>query len=101
MWAAALLHDVGKAIDYPNHAFVGARALKGIIHADICWLIEHHLDLLIHPRKTRQRYSGHVALDRLEKLRRWDLAGRNVSVEVLAPEGCLDILEPYARKLLA
>ncbi len=39
---AALLHDVGKAIDPRNHVAAGLEALAGTITPRTAWLIEHH-----------------------------------------------------------
>ena len=81
--AAALLHDVGKAIDYPNHDAAGSHALTGLMSPRIIWLIRHHLDLLISPQRTRHRLAGSMQLSELEKLRRWDLAGRIPGLETI------------------
>ena len=43
---AALLHDVGKAIDPHNHIGAGVEALRGAVTERTLWLIEHHMDLL-------------------------------------------------------
>ena len=40
---AALLHDVGKAIDRRDHVTVGLDALAGFITERTAWLIEHHM----------------------------------------------------------
>lgn len=90
--AAALLHDVGKAIDYPNHDKVGAEALQGLLSPRAVWLVEHHLDLLVSPQKTRRRLAGTKRLVDLEKLRRWDLRGRDPHATVVTPEQALDSL---------
>jgi hypothetical protein len=39
---AALLHDVGKAIDLRDHVAAGLEALDGFITERTAWLIEHH-----------------------------------------------------------
>ena len=39
---AALLHDVGKAIDPRDHVAAGLEALDGFITERTAWLIEHH-----------------------------------------------------------
>ena len=41
---AALLHDVGKAIDRHDHVTAGLEALAGHITPRVAWLIEHHLE---------------------------------------------------------
>jgi len=95
LWTAALFHDVGKAMDYPNHAQDGADALEGLLDPHTCWLIRHHLDLLIHPKKTRKRLKGSTELYHLEKLRKWDLQGRNPNIEVMDIPQALELLLPH------
>ena len=90
--AAALLHDVGKSLDFKEHADLGADLLEPWLPARVTWLVRHHLDLLRHPKATRQRLRGTPQLVDLERLRRWDLAGRETSVWVPQPEHALDIL---------
>ena len=41
---AALLHDVGKAIDRRNHVAAGLEALAGAVSPRTAWLIEHHVE---------------------------------------------------------
>ncbi len=92
LWAAALLHDVGKAMVSREHEWAGARALEGIVAPRIVWLVEHHLDLLRKPKRTRRRYRGTTRLVDLERLRRWDLGGRNPRARVMDPHDAIDIL---------
>jgi len=40
---AALLHDVGKAIDPTDHVGAGLEALDGFITERTAWIIEHHM----------------------------------------------------------
>lgn len=76
LWAAALLHDVGKG--HPgDHAETGARLLDGIVPQRVVWLVRHHLDLTRHPRRTRRRLANTAQLRDLERLRRWDVGGRD------------------------
>lgn len=92
LWAAALLHDVGKAVDSPNHDDVGADLLEDIASPRIVWLVRHHLDLLKTPRLTKRRYRGSSALVDLQHLRRWDIGGRSPHAIVLSPEKALEML---------
>lgn len=94
LWAAALFHDVGKAIDGPLHDEVGADLLEGLLPDRAVWLVRHHLDLLKDPRRTRARYRGTPELLDLERLRRWDLGGRNPNARVMSIEGALALLGP-------
>jgi HD superfamily phosphodiesterase len=89
LWAAALFHDVGKAIDTATHDEIGADLLEGLLCERAVWLVRHHLDLLRDPRATRYRYRGTAALRDLEKLRRWDLGGRDPRARVMSVEGAL------------
>lgn len=92
LWAAALFHDVGKAIDGPLHDEVGADLLEGLLCPRVVWLVRHHLDLLKEPRRTRRSLRGTSQLKDLEKLRRFDLGGRDPRARVLSPEHAFDLL---------
>lgn len=92
LWAAALLHDVGKAIDAPHHDEVGADLIDGLLAPRVIWLVRHHLCLLRAPRPTRQRLRGGTALADLERLRRFDLGGRRRDACVLSIADALSIL---------
>lgn len=90
--AAALLHDVGKAIDGPTHDVEGASLLEGLVRADVVWLVEHHLDLLREPGRARRRFAGDERLALLQRLRRYDLAGRDPAARVRDPAWAVDAL---------
>ena len=92
LWAAALFHDVGKAIDGPLHDEVGADLLTGLLPERAVWLVGHHLDLLKDRRLARRRFHGTDALRDLEQLRRWDLKGRNPNARVLSLDDAFDLL---------
>lgn len=83
--AAALLHDVGKASAGRDHDIVGAELTVGL-PSRTRWCIAHHLDLLRDPRGTRARLYGTSQLADLEKLRTWDVAGRDPSARVCSVE---------------
>lgn len=94
-WAAALLHDVGKAVHGGCHAIEGARLLDGMVNGRVEWLVAHHLDLLHSPRQTRANLAGDSRLAELAWLRRWDLAGRDPQAIAPAAERALGaLLEP-------
>lgn len=84
---AALLHDVGKAIDPRDHVAAGLEALQGLISARTRWLIEHHmeahriLDGSIGSRAKR-RLQEHPDFELLEQLGVCDRAGRVPGVSV-------------------
>ncbi|MDI3282159.1 HD domain-containing protein [Polyangium sp. 15x6] len=92
LWAAALLHDVGKAISSPDHDALGADLLDGLVSPRIVWLVRHHLDLLHDPGPTKRRLRGTAALADLQRLRRWDVLGRSPHATVMSPEDALSIL---------
>jgi len=78
---AALLHDVGKAIDPYDHVTAGVEALRGAVSERTLWLIEHHMDLLDArekplPARIRRALDASEYLDDLKLLRELDDAGR-------------------------
>ncbi len=97
---AALLHDVGKAIDKHDHVNAGLEALAGFITPRTAWMIEHHmvaqgiLDQTIGARAKR-RLQQNDSYDELVLLSRCDRAGRVAGV--VAPE--LDEALDYIRDL--
>jgi hypothetical protein len=101
LWAAALFHDVGKAIDGPLHDEVGADLLDGLLCPRAVWLVRHHLDLLKEPRAARRRYRGTPPLRDLEKLRHWDLGGRDPRARVVSLEEAIEQLFAEGTSFLA
>ncbi len=78
---AALLHDVGKAIDPQNHVDAGIEALRGSITDRTLWLIEHHMDLLAGrdrpvSAKFKRELEASEYYEDLKLLRTLDDAGR-------------------------
>jgi HD domain len=90
--AAALLHDVGKALGSKDHAEVGADLLEGLVAPRVVWLVRHHLDLLDAPAATKRRLRGTPHLLDLQRLRRWDVGGRSPRAAVLSPDAALAVL---------
>jgi hypothetical protein len=97
---AALLHDVGKGIDPPDHVAAGLEALEGTIPERTRWLIEHHM--LAHQladqsigRRTLRRLRESEYFDDLVLLGECDRGGRKPGV--VAPE--LDEALAYIRDL--
>ena len=84
---AALLHDVGKAIDPHDHVAAGLEALEGFITERTAWLIEHHmeahaiLDGTIGQR-AKKRLADSEDYDALLILSRCDRQGRASGVAV-------------------
>jgi hypothetical protein len=97
---AALLHDVGKAIDPQDHVKAAVEALRGAVTERTSWLVEHHMDLLGHrdrPLNARVRRALETSdfLDDLKLLRDLDEAGRVPG----APVGTIDQALDYLRGL--
>jgi hypothetical protein len=94
---AALLHDVGKAIDPQNHVAAGLEALRGTLTERTEWLIAHHMDLLARPDRpvnprVRQALEASEYFDDLVLLRDVDEAGRVPGVAVGTIDQALDYL---------
>jgi hypothetical protein len=100
---AALLHDVGKAIDLQNHTVAGVEALRGSITDRTLWLIEHHGDLLPARERSlsarqRRELDNSEFLDDLKLLRELDDAGRVPGIAVESLDQVLDYLHGLERE---
>ena len=84
--AAALLHDIGKSQAISGHAALGADMLRGLLPDYVVWLIEHHMDLLYKPNRTKHALRNELALQDLKSLRRWDLQARVENAHVCSVE---------------
>lgn len=78
---AALLHDVGKAIDPRDHVDAGLAALEGAVPERTRWLIEHHMDAQRYRdgtlgQRARRRLARHEDFEDLLLLRDCDDRGR-------------------------
>ena len=78
---AALLHDVGKAIDPQDHVAAAVEALRGAVTERTLWLIEHHMDLLASRERNlsaraRRALEDSEYVEDLKLLRELDNAGR-------------------------
>jgi predicted nucleotidyltransferase len=98
---AALLHDVGKAIDPRDHTAAGLAALEGAITPRTSWLIEHHMDALAYKDRTLGK-EERLALEQSEffedllLLRECDDLGREVGIETVTLEESLSYLRSLA-----
>lgn len=97
---AALLHDVGKAIDAERHVEAGLEALEGFITPRTSWLIEHHMEghALLEGTlgaRAKRRLEQSEDFEELVILTRCDRAGRKSGA--VAPE--LDEALDYLREL--
>ena len=97
---AALLHDVGKAIDPSDAVNASLSALRGVIPDRTRWLIEHHRDLIparekLLGSKARQALETSEYLEDLKLLREMDNAGRAPGT----PVGTVDQALAYLKGL--
>lgn len=95
---AALLHDVGKAIEPRDHARAGADALRELVSERVRWLVEHHMEALALlngklGRRRRRALEGSPWFDDLLDLRRCDDRARRRGVAVPTLDDALDELE--------
>ncbi|MCM2371184.1 HD domain-containing protein [Aporhodopirellula aestuarii] len=95
---AALLHDVGKAIDRDDHVAAGLEALEGFISPRTAWLIARHMDVHKIMDRTigarhRKRLVAHPLYEDLLVLGDCDRHGRVPGIEVEEPEEALDYIE--------
>jgi hypothetical protein len=97
---AALLHDVGKAIDRRNHVAAGIEALEGAVSPRTAWLIEHHVEALAWGEgaigvRTRRRLEASENFDELMLLADCDRQGRTIGARTCEASEAID----YLRKL--
>ena len=95
---AALLHDIGKAIDPDDHVLAGLEALGGFITKRTTWLIAHHMEThKIHDRtigvRRRRRLARSPWFDDLCILGDCDRAGRVPGAQVDDLDAILDYIE--------
>jgi predicted HD phosphohydrolase/predicted nucleotidyltransferase len=94
---AALLHDVGKAIDPRDHVAAALESLAGFITQRTHWLIEHHmqahgiLDRSIGHR-AKKRLKEHEDYETLLLLCDCDRGGRQVGVQTPDVDEALDYI---------
>jgi len=99
---AALLHDVGKAIDRHDHTAAGLEALAGFVTERTAWLIEHHMEghLLLEGKlgvRARRRLEASPDFEELKLLAECDDAGRQRGVEAPDVDEAIDYLRELAR----
>lgn len=99
---AALLHDVGKAIDRHDHVRAGLESLDGFITPRTAWFIEHHIEaqeLLDGTLGARARWRLEQSPDfeELKLLARCDRQGRQRGVEAPTVDEAIAYLRELAR----
>ncbi|MCI0492488.1 MAG: HD domain-containing protein [Planctomycetes bacterium] len=99
---AALLHDIGKAIDSAEHVTAALEALDGFITERTAWLIKHHM--LAHQlgdgtlgTRARRRLQQSEHFDDLVLLAECDRDGRQAGVESPELEEAMDYLRELGR----
>jgi hypothetical protein len=99
---AALLHDVGKAIDRQNHVAAGLEALHEFITPRTAWLIENHmpghglLDGTLGAR-ARRRLQQSEHFEELRLLCECDRDGRQTGVAVPDLDEALEYIRELSR----
>ncbi len=99
---AALLHDVGKAIDPREHVAAALEALDGYITERTAWFIQHHMEAGALRDGTlgaraRRRLEAHEDFDDLMLLCDCDRGGRERGVQVPDIEEVLEHLRELAQ----
>ncbi len=94
---AALLHDVGKAIDPQDHVNAGLEALEGTLTDRETFLIKHHMEALhYHDRTLGNKRSAKLQqsewFEDLMALREIDNDARVIGMEVPSVETAMEIL---------
>jgi len=98
---AALLHDVGKAIDPQDHVAAGLEALDGFITDRTAWMIARHMEAqqLLDGQlgaRAKRRLKQHESFEELMLLARCDREGREPGVEASSLEDALDYVRDLA-----
>jgi len=98
---AALLHDVGKAIDPQDHVAAGLEALVGFISDRTVWLIEHHMlghGILDHTigARAHRRLRKSENYDELVLLCHCDQAGRQPGADAPELEEAIEFIRELA-----
>ena len=99
---AALLHDVGMAIDRKDHVGAALEALDGHVTGRTAWLIEHRQEALVLRNgrlglRARRRLEASEDFDELRLLAECDSRGRCRGVAVPQLEEALESIRTLAR----
>ncbi len=94
---AALLHDVGKAIDPADHVGAGEAALAGLVSDRVRFLVRHHMDATAElagtlGARTRRELKASPFWDDLMILARADRKGRVSGISASDLDGAIDAL---------
>jgi hypothetical protein len=99
---AALLHDVGKAIDANDHVASGLQALQGFITPRTTWLIAEHMSAQqlfegTLGARARRRLEAHESFEELMLLAACDREGRKCGVDVPDVDQALEQIRDVER----
>lgn len=99
---AALLHDVGKAIDDRDHVRAGLESLAGTLTERTVWLIRHHMARIDRPERplapaVRREIAASPHADDLALFWELDVAGRVVGAAVDDVGAALAYIRDLAR----
>ena len=99
---AALLHDVGKAVDPKEHVAAALEMLDGYITPRTAWLIAHHMEAQAWfdgalGARVRRRLEQSENWEELKLLVRCDKTGRGCGVDAPDVDEALDYLRELAR----
>jgi len=101
MISAALLHDVGKAVDLNDHVAAGLGALEGTLSPRVEFLIAHHMHALAYadgtlPQRLRHQIRASEWFEDLLNLREIDNDARQRGVDVCTVDEAIDHLRQMA-----
>jgi hypothetical protein len=100
---AALLHDIGKAIDPGDHVGAALEVLDGLITERTAFFIEHHMEAHLLRRgelghRSKVRLEASPDFDDLMLLQECDAGGRQRGVPVPTVDEALAILRETERE---
>lgn len=104
--AAALCHDIAKAISEPNHPAVAAELLRPYVRDEVAWMVQVHqnfqgryyYEYLGKDPDAREQHRGHPAYDLAEQFAdEWDQTSFDPAYDTLP----LEHFEPLVREIFA
>jgi len=98
---AALLHEVGKAVDLRDPVAAGLDILQGLVTPRTLWFIEHHAEAIVWSdvklgHRVRRRLQASGDFDELMVLARCDRAGRQIGRAVPDVQEALQYIRDLA-----
>ena len=106
LWAAALFHDVGKALSITNHAAIGAELLRPYVSRDVYQILRTHQDF--QGRHYYQHFGRDTNLRDQHRDQPWYALAEQfadewdqVAFDPDAPTAPLEHFEPMVREVFA